>query len=127
VRISLTFLSSYRRRVAMRRVGAVLAAVGLLTLGVGVNVWAATDDGSKIMIKSPAQGAKVASDVEVVYELTKGSQATHAHCFVDGEYQKGWKGTVKGMSPGTHEIKVVAANKDHETLAAESSVKVEVK
>jgi len=110
----------------MRRVGVVLAAVGLLTLGVGVNGWAATDDGSKIMIKSPAQGAKVASDVEVVYELTKGSQATHAHCFVDGEYQKGWKGTVKGMSPGTHEIKVVVADKDHQTLAAESSVKVEV-
>jgi hypothetical protein len=110
----------------MRRVGAVLAAVGLLTLGAGMNAFAATDDGSKIMIKSPAAGTKVKGDVEVVYELTKGSQATHAHCFVDGEYQKGWKGTVKGMSPGTHEIKVVAANKDHETLAAESSVKVEV-
>jgi len=46
---------------------------------------------------------------------------------VDGEYQKGWKGTVKGMSPGTHEIKVVAANKDHETLAAEAAIKVEVR
>ncbi len=111
----------------MRRVGAVLAAVGLLTLGVGVNGFAATDDGSKLMIKSPTAGAKVGSDVEVVYELTKGSQATHAHCFVDGEYQKGWKGTVKGMSPGTHEIKVVAANKDHETLAAEAAIKVEVR
>jgi hypothetical protein len=110
----------------MRRVGAVLVAVGLLTLGTGVNIWAAADDGSKITIKSPTNGAKVASDVEVVYELTKGSQATHAHCFVDGEYQKGWKGTVKGMSPGTHEIKVVAADKDHQTLAAEASVKVEV-
>ena len=110
----------------MRRVGAVLVAVGLLTLGAGASVFAATDDGSKIAIKSPASGAKVKSDVEVVYELTKGTQATHAHCFVDGEYQKGWKGTVKGMSPGSHEIKVVAANKDHETLAAEATVKVEV-
>jgi hypothetical protein len=112
----------------MRRVGAVLAVVGLLTLGVGVNGFAATatDDGSKLMIKSPAAGAKVGSDVEVVYELTKGSQATHAHCFVDGEYQKGWKGTVKGMAPGSHEIKVVAADEDHQTLAAEASVQVEV-
>ena len=66
------------------------------------------------------------SDVEVKYELKAGSQATHAHCFVDGEYQKGWKGTVKGMSSGSHEIKVVAADKEHQTLAAESSVKVEV-
>jgi hypothetical protein len=111
----------------MRRVGAVLAAVGLLTLGMGINGFAATDDGSKITITSPASGAKVAKDVEVVYVLTKGSQADHAHCFVDGEYQKGWdKKTVKNMSPGTHEIKVVAADKDHQTLAAEASVKVEV-
>ena len=110
----------------MRRVGAVLTAVGLLALGSGINVWAATDDGSKITIKSPAQGHKVKSDVEIVYDLEKGSQATHVHCFVDGEYQKGWKGTVKGMSPGTREIKLVAADKDHETLAAESSIKVEV-
>lgn len=108
------------------RVAAVLAAVGMLTLGSGISVFAATDDGSKIAIKSPAAGAKVGSDVEVVYELTKGSQATHAHCFVDGEYQKGWKGTVKGMSPGSHEIKVVAADKDHQTLAAEATVKVDV-
>ena len=110
----------------MKRVGAVLAVVGVLALGAGVDAWAAKDDGSKVMINSPAAGAKVGSDVEIVYDLTKGSDATHVHCFVDGEYQKGWKGTVKGMSPGAHEIKVIAADKDHQTLAAEASVKVEV-
>jgi hypothetical protein len=110
----------------MRRVRTALAIVGLLAVGSGVEAWAARDDGSKVTIKSPTAGAKVGSDVEVVYELTKGSEATHAHCFVDGEYQKGWKGTVKGMSRGTHEIKVVAADKDHQALAAEDSVTVEV-
>lgn len=111
----------------MKRVAAVIAAVGLLALGSGATVFAATDDGSKLTIKSPAPGAKVGKDIELVYELTKGSQATHAHCFVDGEYQKGWdKKTVKIMSSGTHEIKVVAADKDHQMLAAEASVKVEV-
>jgi len=110
----------------MKRVAAACAIVGVLAFSLGGNAWAATDDGSKMVIKSPAAGAKVKSDVEVVYELTKGSAATHAHCFVDGEYQKGWKGTVKGMAPGSHVIKVVAADKDHETLAAEASVTVEV-
>ena len=111
----------------MMRVAAILVAVGMLTLGSGISAFAATDDGSKITIKSPAAGAKVGKDIELDYELTKGSQATHAHCFVDGEYQKGWdKKTVKGMTPGTHEIKVVAADKDHQTLAAEATVKVEV-
>jgi hypothetical protein len=111
----------------MRRACAMLVAVGVLTLGLGITGFAATDDGSKLTIKSPAAGAKVGKDIELVYELTKGSQATHAHCFVDGEYQKGWdKKTVKGMAPGTHEIKVVAADKDHQMLAAEASIKVEV-
>lgn len=111
----------------MKRAVAVFAAVGMFTLGSGLAAFAATDDGSKITITSPAAGAKVGKDIELVYELTKGSQATHAHCFVDGEYQKGWdKKTVKGMSPGVHEIKVVAADKDHQTLAAEATVKVDV-
>ena len=111
----------------MRRVSAMVAVVGMLTLGLGVNGFAATDDGSKLTIKSPAPGAKVGSDIEVVYDLTAGSQATHAHCFVDEVYQKGWdKKSVKGMAPGTHVIKIVAADKDHKTLAAEASVTVEV-
>ncbi|TKB93530.1 MAG: hypothetical protein E8D40_05505 [Nitrospira sp.] len=111
----------------MRRIGALVAAIGLLILGSGAGVFAATDDGSKLTITSPAPGAKVGKDIELAYELTKGTQATHAHCFVDGEYQKGWdKKTVKGMSPGTHEIKVVAADKDHQMLAAEAIVKVDV-
>ena len=42
----------------MRGVGAILAAVGLLTLGSGVNVFAATDDGSQIKIVSPAPGKR---------------------------------------------------------------------
>jgi hypothetical protein len=79
-----------------------------------------------VKITSPAQGAAVSGDVEVQYELTKGTQATHVHCYVDGEYQKGFSGVVKGMARGTREIKVVAADKDHKTLAAESAVTVEV-
>ncbi len=110
----------------MIRVLAVMATVSVLVLGLGVKGWAAIDDGSQVTIVSPENGAVVSSDVEVKYELTKGDKATHVHCFVDGEYQKGWKGTVKGMSKGSHEIKVVAADEDHHTLAAESAVTVEV-
>jgi len=111
----------------MIRVVAILAAVGLLVLGSGVNGWASVDDGSQLKIVSPAQGAVVKGDsVEVQYELTKGAHATHVHCYVDGEYQKGFSGVVKGLTRGKHEIKVVAANHDHKTLAAEAAVTVEV-
>jgi hypothetical protein len=111
----------------MTRVVAIVAAVGVLALGSGVSARAAVDDGSQVKILSPAHGAVIKGDsVEVQYALTKGTQATHVHCYVDGEYQKGFAGVVKGMPRGTHEIKVVAADKDHKTLAAEAAVSVEV-
>ncbi len=102
--------------------------IGLLSLGTGVDGRAADNDGSKLMIVSPAQGAVVTGDsVEVRYRLSKGVQATHIHCYVDGEYQRGFKGVVKGLTRGSHEIKIVAANQDHEGLVAEAAVTIEVK
>jgi hypothetical protein len=104
-----------------------MAVCFVVVMGFAIMGWAANDDGSQIRIVSPQQGAVIKGDsVEVQYVLTKGGQATHVHCYVDGEYQKGFSGVVKGMAPGKHEIKVVAANKDHKTLAAEAAVTVEV-
>ena len=72
-------------------------------------------------------GAVVKGDsVEVQYMLTKGTQSTHVHAYVDGQYQKGFSGVIKGLTLGKHEIKVVAANHDHKTLAAEAVVTVDV-
>ncbi len=110
----------------MNRLFGVLTVAVFLAVSIGANGWAAVDDGSKVMIMSPEDGAVVKGDVEVQYMLTKGTQATHVHCFVDGEYQKKWKGVVKGMSRGTHEIKLVAADKEHELVAAEAAITVEV-
>ena len=50
------------------------------------------EDGSKIMITSPKDGEEVDDSFELKYELTKGSQATHVHVYVDGQYQKGFSG-----------------------------------
>lgn len=74
--------------------GAGIALTGYLS---GAPVFAADKpikDESKIMITSPKAGDKVADSFELKYELTKGSQAAHAHVFVDNEYQKGFGGTV---------------------------------
>ena len=84
------------------------------------------DDGSKIMITSPKTGDKVSDSFELKYELTKGSQAAHAHVFVDNEYQKGFGGTFKGLSKGTHQITVTGATKDHVLVAASQTITVEV-
>ena len=98
-----------------------------VAMGMGAPVWAGEEDGSQIKIVSPENGAVVKGDMlELKYELAKGQHATHAHVYLDGQYQKGFSGTFKGLTPGKHEIKVAAANHDHKTLAAEAAVTIDV-
>ncbi|MFO0706439.1 MAG: hypothetical protein U0412_06260 [Nitrospira sp.] len=105
----------------------VAAMAVAVMMAAGVSAWAADEDGSQIKIVSPENGAAVKGDaLELKYELAKGQHATHAHVYLDGQYQKGFSGTFKNLAPGKHEIKVVAANHDHKALAAEASVTIEV-
>jgi hypothetical protein len=114
----------------------VVGRIGFMGLGVvlagclnGAPVFAADkpiEDGSKIMITSPKNGDKVNDSFELKYELTKGSQAAHAHVYVDNEYQKGFQGTFKGLSRGTHQITVTGATKDHALVAASQTITIEV-
>ena len=83
-------------------------------------------DGSKVMISSPKEGDKVSDTFEVKYELTKGSQATHVHAYVDDQYQKGFSGAFKGLSKGDHKITVTGATKDHDLVTATHTIIVEV-
>jgi len=114
----------------------VMGRIGFMGLGIplagclsGAPVLAADkpiEDGSKIMITSPKNGDRVSDSFELKYELTKGSQAAHAHVYVDNEYQKGFQGTFKGLSRGTHQITVTGATKDHVLVAASQTITVEV-
>ena len=87
---------------------------------------APVEDGSKVMITSPKDGDKVSDTFEVKYELTKGSQATHVHAYVDDQYQKGFSGELKGLSRGTHKVTVTGATKDHDPVMATHSITVDV-
>jgi hypothetical protein len=114
----------------------VMGRIGFMGLGIalagclsGAPVFAVDkpiEDGSKIMITSPRNGDKVSDSFELKYELTKGSQAAHAHVYVDNEYQKGFQGAFKGLSRGTHQITVTGATKDHALVAASQTITVEV-
>ena len=84
------------------------------------------EDGSKVVITSPKDGAKVSDSFDLQYELTKGSQATHVHAYVDDQYQKGFAGSLKGLSKGTHKVTVTGATKDHDLVTATHSVNVDV-
>ena len=85
------------------------------------------DDGSHIQITAPKDGESVGQSFDLKYDLHAGSQAHHAHVYLDGQYQKGFKGTFSNVAPGRHEIKVQAANKDHKILPAAAVVTVDVK
>ena len=100
-----------------------LTAALLLSAG---PLFAEVDDGSHIRITSPKDGATVGETVELTYELTKGSKAAHAHVYLDGESQKKFPGTFKGLSKGKHAITVQAATHDHDHLAATDTITVEV-
>ena len=84
------------------------------------------EDGSKVMITSPKDGEEVDDSFELTYELTKGSQATHVHVYVDDQYQKGFEGELKGLSKGDHKITVKGATKDHDLVTATHTITVEV-
>jgi hypothetical protein len=84
------------------------------------------EDGTKIIITSPKDGDEVDDTFELKYELTKGSQATHVHVYVDGQYQKGFAGQLNGLSKGDHKITVKAATKDHDLVTASHTLTVEV-
>ena len=84
------------------------------------------EDGTKIVITSPKDGDEVDDTFELNYELTKGSKATHVLVYVDGEYQKGFAGQLKGLSKGDHKITVKAATKDHDVVMASHTITVEV-
>jgi len=107
---------------------AVVAFIILIALvgGTGL-VLAADDDGSKITITAPKNGDTVGGTFDLKYDLAKGSQAAHAHVYLDGKYQKGFGGTFQGVSKGKHEITVTAATAKHDLLAATQTVTVEVK
>ena len=84
------------------------------------------EDGSKIIITSPKDGEEVDDSFELKYELTKGSQATHVHAYVDDQYQKGFSGEIKCLSKGDHKITLKGATKDHDLVTATHTITVEV-
>jgi len=114
----------------------VMGRIGFMGLGIalagclgGAPVFAADkliEDGSKIMITSPKDGDKVSDSFDLKYELTKGSQAAHAHVFLDDQYQKGFSGAFKGVSKGTHKVTVKGATKDHDLVTATHTITVDV-
>ncbi|WP_454062666.1 hypothetical protein [Candidatus Nitrospira salsa] len=105
-----------------------LAASLLLLLTICVSpVFANQDDGSTVQITSPQNGDVVDSSFELTYEVGKGTHGDHVHTYLDGKYQKGFKGMFHDLTQGKHQIAVKVATHDHDILAASDTIEIEVK
>jgi hypothetical protein len=113
----------------MKRIGFMGLGIALMGGLNGAPVFAEDkpmEDGSKITITSPKDKDKVSDSFDLKYDLTKGSQAAHAHVFVDNQYQKGFTGSFKGLAKGMHQITVTGATKDHALVAASQTITIDV-
>ena len=113
----------------MGRIGFMGLGIALIGCLGGAQVFAAdkpTEDGQKVMITSPKDGATVSDNFELKYELTKDAQVGHVHVYVDNEYQRGFQGTFKGLSRGEHQITVKTTSKDHSSVTATHTITVDV-
>ena len=53
--------------------------------------------------------------------------ADHAHVFLDGTYQKGFKGKFSDVPSGKHTITVKVATHDHDMVTVSDSIDIVVK
>ena len=99
----------------------------LILLALAPSVAVADEDGSTLKIIAPKDGQRVGSSIKIEYDLKKGVQGDHVHAYVDGKYQKGFKGTLYDLEAGIREIELKVANSDHDILATSAKIKIEVK
>ncbi len=115
----------------MRGFTCVFLAVICIGFGVSQHVLAGEQldvhDGSAITITSPQNGATVESAFDLAYSFRKGMMADHVHVFLDGEYQKGFKGKFSDVPRGPHTITVKVATHDHDMVTVSDSINVVVK
>ena len=115
----------------MRQITYLFLALGCLGLVWSQQVSAGEQldvhDGSAITITSPQNGATVESSFDLVYSFRKGVMADHAHVYMDGNYQKGFKGKFNDVPSGRHTITVKVATHDHDMVTVSDTISVIVK
>src|SRR5262245_7681382 len=88
--------------------------------------------GASVKILSPTKGQTFNGDqVPIQFKLVKGKSGHHVHAYVDNELMgmfEGEKGTLNGIKPGSHVLKLRVVADDHKTeLDASDEVSFTVK
>ena len=87
----------------------------ILTIGatLAMSSWGAAESSTTISILSPHNGETVTETFDIKYEILNAPTGNHAHIYLDGTYQKGFKGTFTRVPKGEHTITVKMADHDH--------------
>lgn len=89
-------------------------------------------EGASVKIFTPTKGQTFKGDqVPIQFKLVKGKAGHHVHAYVDNELMgmfEGEKGTLNGVKPGSHVLKLRVVADDHKTeLDASDEVSFTVK
>ena len=89
-------------------------------------------EGASVKILSPTKGQTFKGDqVPIEFKLVKGKAGHHVHAYVDNQLIgmfEGDKGTLNGIKPGSHVLKLRVVADDHKTeLDASDEVNFTVK
>ena len=103
------------------------ACILILGAMVAVSSAGATEGTATISILSPHNGETVADTFNITYEILNAPKDNHAHVYLDGAYQKGFKGTFTHVPKGEHTITIKIADHDHKDAdTATDTIKVKV-
>ena len=100
-----------------------------LTIGatLALNSGCGAEETTTIKIRAPRDGEEVSETVDIKYEILNAPAGNHAHVYLDGAYQKGFKGTFTSVAKGEHTITVKIADHDHKDAGtATDSITVKV-
>lgn len=89
------------------------ACILIMDATLGVTAGHAIDGMTSISIISPHNGETVADTFDISYEILNAPKGNHAHVYLDGAYQKGFKGKFAHVPKGEHTITVRIADPDH--------------
>jgi len=108
----------------------IITTVGALGLLLVAALPIALGQQAGLKILSPKEGATVQPDVTLRWELKKAGNADHVHVYLDGSnrsMQYGNSAELKGLSNGSHTIRLIVATSSHQEIGPEATVKITVK
>src|SRR3990172_9172191 len=85
---------------------------------------------ASLKILAPKEGEAVPNNINLKWEFKKAGNADHVHLSLDGSKQGPQSGTsaeLKGLSSGSHTIRLVVATSGHQEIGPEATIKVTVK